>query len=253
MNEETIFVKENLRIILQEYRKSRAKLSLRSIARNIGVNRYFLSKVLEDNDSVKLDLDQMLVFWKFMTSIDPVNDNFQKQLELLKKYLHRYFGYTDANEILLDLPKKDLDLYDRNNFLIIFLACCDYGISKDKIISILGETCIPNLEEMLEGKFIVESEDHKIRIPENKPVWFTHGLIRYHLNDILRFYQENHRGINYLNLTVQGLSKEALEKAVAIQKDCGKRIEKLILDKNNWGPNPVFFVLCLDAMSIKVE
>ena len=48
----------------------------------------------------------MLVFWKFMTGIDPVNKKFQKQLLLLKEYLHRYFGYTDTNEILLNVEKK---------------------------------------------------------------------------------------------------------------------------------------------------
>ena len=253
MNEETLFVKENLCIILQEYRRSRPKLSLRSIARNISVNRYFLSKVLEEGDSTKLDLDQMLVFWKFMTSIEPVSKDFQSRLESLKKYLLCYFGYTDPNFIHLDLNKPDLDLYDRNNFFILFLACCDFGMSRSKIISILGESCLPNLEEMLKNKFVVETKDNKIKIFENKPIWFTHGLIRYHLNDILRFYQKNHRGINYLNLIVQGLSKEGMEKAVAIQKDCGSKIEKLILDKKNWGPNPVFLLMCLDTLSRRIE
>ena len=42
-------------------------------------------------------------------------------------------------------------------------------------------------------------------------------------------------------------------KAVAIQKDCGSKIEKLILDKKNWGPNPVFLLMCLDTLSRRIE
>ena len=84
---DTIKVKQSLRKMLEEYRSCRPNLSLRAIAKNAGVNRYFLSKLLEYKESDKIDLDQILTFCRFMKNSKNLPDTIKKQIELLQKYL----------------------------------------------------------------------------------------------------------------------------------------------------------------------
>lgn len=242
-------VKKSLSKLLQEYRNLRPNLSLRSLSRNIGVNRYFLAKIIDENEKVKFNLDEMLIFCKFIKDNLPNNSQVNKELSVIQGFFSEYLGRSDIK--LIDVENKDINLYDRFNFLILILACCDYGFSRDKIISILGENSIANFNELLQLKYIEESESGTIRVRDGRPLCFSNAVVTHHLADLLKFYRLSHReqNRNCLDLRVQSLTKEALEKVIELQKDCARKIFDVMVDEKNIGPNPLFSLNCVDTFT----
>ena len=62
--QEILTLKESLRNALELYIKKHPQLSMRAIAKKSGVNRYFLSKLLDTKDpTLSLDLNQVLILF----------------------------------------------------------------------------------------------------------------------------------------------------------------------------------------------
>lgn len=243
-------VKISLSKLLSEYRNMRPNLSLRSLSRNIGVNRYFLAKILDGNEKVKFCIDEILIFCKFMKNNLPDNPLVNKELSAIQNFFSEHLGSSEIK--LIDHDKtNDIDLYDRYNFFILILACCDWGFTKDKIVSILGENCLGNMKDLLETGHIELTDSGKIRIKDGAPLIFSNAVGVHHLGDLLKFYRLSHReqNRNFLNMKIQSVSKEALEKVVELQRNCDRRIYELMVDEKNLGPNPIFSLNCVDTFT----
>lgn len=243
-------VKKSLSRLLQEYRSLRPNLSLRSLSRNIGVNRYFLAKLLDENDKVKLHLDEMLIFYKFIKENLPSHPSVNKELSVIQNFFSDHLGNSEYKFLTVD-KNAEVDLQDRFNFLIFVLACCDYGFSKEKIVSVLGENCVQNINDLLQAGHIEETESGKIRVKNGAPICFSSAVVLQHIGDLFNFYRLNHReqNRNFLNIRIQSLTKEALEKVVEIQNDCDRKIYDIIIDEKNIGPNPMFSLGCVDTFT----
>ena len=257
MEPDNKIIRDTLRDILLSYRSSRPNLSLRSIARNAGVNRYFLTKVLEETETTKFDFDQILAFCKFMQTSESMNENIKVQIEEILNYLLKYFPthpYNKADELLM-LDNQEVDMYDRCNFLILLLACCDKGFTRDRIVSIIGENSRGHIEQLIKNKTLIEEEDGTVFLRDKQNLYIPIPIIRYHLAELARFYQVKHRGKdrNFIQLLVQGLNSEGLKKIVAIQVKNNENIKTVIRDKKYWGKNPAFIFSCLDTFTDEVE
>ena len=83
---ETEALKKSLRSALKNYQAKRPHLSIRAIAKNSGVNRYFLSKLLDDQDlSTAIDLGQTLMLCQYLSGDLPLKaaiKNIGKELYL---------------------------------------------------------------------------------------------------------------------------------------------------------------------------
>ena len=243
-------VKKSLSKLLQEYRDLRPNLSLRSLSKNIGVNRYFLAKLLDDSDKVKFGIDEILVFCKFIKNNVPNNSSVNRELTVIHSLFSEHLGSSEIKFINND-KNNDIDLYDRFNFFILLLACCDWGFTKEKIVSILGENCLHNIDELIEGEHIEVTESGKFRIKDGSPLYFSNAVAVHHVADLLRFYRLSHReqDRNYFNMKIQSLSKEALEKVVELHRDCDRKVLEIIVDEKNLGPNPMFSLNCVDTLT----
>ena len=86
-----------LRKALLEYQYKRPKLSLRAIAKNSGVNRYFLSKLLDDSESSSaLDLNQALMLVKYMTKRESLDEAIDESTGQVRDILSEIF-HIDLN------------------------------------------------------------------------------------------------------------------------------------------------------------
>jgi len=255
---DTIKVQQSLKKMLEEYRCCRPNLSLRAIAKNAGINRYFLSKILEYKNTDKIDLNQVLTFCRFMKNSKNLPEEIKKQIEILQQYLFERLGINsahDKSEMILD-EDEEADLYNHKNFFILLLASCDNGFTKKKIISILGENCKNNLEHLLEKKKIIENKHGNIQLSGDFNVlYISHSVLKHQLQNIIRYYDLEHKGQqrNWISLSLQGLNKEAIKKAIAIQSECAKQLKELIHEKKNWGSNPYFSVICSDTLTDEME
>lgn len=253
-------VRETLRDILEEYRCARPHLSLRSIARNSGVNRYFLSKLLEPSNSFGIDLDQMLAFCSYISqgdAPDPIKDKVAQVQDYLMDNFYvaprRPSQLLSSTKVMV-VNHSDIDMFDRTHFFVLLMACCDNGFSKTRIVEILGESARSTIDRFLELGKIIEKEDSTLSLPDDQDLFFTPTAIRFHLPDIIRYYNLQHRGENrnHLSLHINGLSKEAIETIVALQLEFGRKIESIVMDERNQGPNPFFVTSCSDTLTDKV-
>ena len=255
---DTIKVKQSLKKMLEEYRSCRPNLSLRAIAKNAGVNRYFLSKLLDYKESDKIDLDQILTFCRFMKNSENLPNTIKTQIEILQKYLFEKLAINSAHnktEVILD-EDKEADLYNHQNFFILLLASCENGFTKKKIISILGENCKKNLQHLIKTNKIFENKEGKIQLADNcNMLYISHAVLHHHLPSIIRYYDLEHKGKNrnWISITLQGLNKDTIKKAVAIQNECATKLKELIHEKKNWGNNPFFSVICSDTLTDEIE
>jgi|GEM_PF-4489602 len=241
-------VKKSLANLLQEYRSLRPKLSLRSLSRNMGVNRYFLTKILDDNDKAKFSLDEMLIFCKFIKDNLPDSPQISRELAVVQDFFSEHLG-SSRIKLIHQSEDPKIDLYDRFNFLVLVIACCDKGITRKRIIDILGEGASSSLKQLLKNKLLEELPNGAIRVLDGAPVFFSPALLAFHGPDLLRWYrlrsQEHIR--NYLDIKVQSLTKEAIEKVIELQKDCDKKILDIIVNEENFGMNPMFALSCVET------
>ena len=215
----------------------------------MGVNRYFLTKILDENDKARFGLDEILTFCQFIKNNLPNNPSVTRELSDIQSFFSTYLGSADLS--LIDDQEESLDLDDRFNFFVLLLACCDNGFTKEQIASTLGENSKKNITNLLKSDHIEETSEGKVRVKDGHPTFFSPAVIARHITDLMKFYRLSRRQQkrNYLNIKIQGLTKEALEKVIEIQRDCDRRILDIIVDEKNIGPNPVFSVNCVDTFT----
>ena len=241
-------VKQSLSNLLQAYRSFRPKLSLRSLSRNIGVNRYFLTKILDQNDKVKFSLDEMLIFCKFIKENLPDSPEISRELTIVQDFFSEHLG-SSRIKLIHQNENSKIDFYDRFNFLVLVIACCDKGITRKRILELLGEGACRSLKLLLKTKHLEELPNGVVRVLDGAPVGFSPALLAYHGPDLLRLYRLRPREQmrNYLDIKVQSLTKEAIEKVIELQKECDKRILDIIVNEENFGMNPMFSLLCVET------
>ena len=86
-------LREQLKGALTEYRQSRPHLSVRSTAKNLGVDRYFLGKILEDAPlKGKLDLNKVFMLVQSLSQGPSLRKLIDQQKPFLKKELIEAFS-----------------------------------------------------------------------------------------------------------------------------------------------------------------
>lgn len=243
-------LRANLRKALLEYREKRPNLSLRAISRNSGVNRYFLNKLLEtpkDSDNTTLDLNQVLLFAKFLTKKNSVQDIIENSSEEVKQALNATF-FMKHDRVVLPECTDEINLYDENTFIILHLAGCDHGTNKKSVQKILGDSGVKTLNELLESGQITEQEG-RIELGNKEDFTYSSKIMCQQIANIVKYFDPDHLGNNrnFISLVVQNVNKEALSEIQKIHEDAYQKIDQIIKNQKNWGDIPCFTFSCLDT------
>ena len=130
---ETKDLKDSLRKALEAFKEKRPDLSIRAIAKKSGVNRYFLTKLLDTNDrSNTLDLNQVLILSKYITGRDSVTEAIESSPKDIREALHKVFPTINENKQMLvnsSLYEK-VDLSDKTVYFVLVLST--YGLRNEK-------------------------------------------------------------------------------------------------------------------------
>jgi hypothetical protein len=201
----------------------------------------------------------MLAFCRFIGSSEFLQSGAIKaQLKEIQNNLIQHIAaqtdigkYEEKGLMVVDLNTSEVDLYDRMNFLVLLFACCDEGFKPQVIVEILGEGAKHSIPLLLEAEMITEKPDGTLGIVQGSGLFFTATLIRFHMSDIVKFYKIIHRGKdrNFIFLGVQGVSAEGLRKIYEIHSEYACKIEEVLFDSKNWGPNPIFVTSCMDTFT----
>ncbi len=252
---ETATLKESLRKALREYRREKAHLSLRAIAKNSGVNRYFLMKLLDENDtSVGLDLSQVLLLAKFITKRESVREVIDASSREVQEVLKRVFAVDYELEKSNILLHKEVDLYDPDYYFVLVLATYDNGSKRENVGKILGERGERALNELIDRKIIIE-EKGRIRLAKGKDFSVSFDIFKHHIPTYLRFYtpQRINQSRNNLHVVSQGVNLQALKKINQLHSNFYKNLREIIEDKNSLGDIPMFSFGCMDTFLENID
>jgi len=123
--ETTKEIVNSLRANLADYMSTRPSLSIRSIAKASGCNRYFLSKLTSGPGALKTyDFHQILLLLKFLNEKDNLRATLDSANSSVRDALMAVFkadcNATSSEKTIYKIPSGLF--YDFDNFIIISLA-----------------------------------------------------------------------------------------------------------------------------------
>ena len=162
---ETELLKSSLRNVLKAYQAKRPHLSIRSIAKNSGVNRYFISKILDKQDqSSAIDLNQTLMLCRYLSGDEPLKPAIQKIGEELFSAVQKSTSSNYLEEKIVDSSRyASLDLEDKVTYFILVLSSYKRGAKAEYVQRLFGERGASILKNLLREGIVVE-KSNRIRL-----------------------------------------------------------------------------------------
>ena len=224
---ETLQLKCSLRKSILEYKKKNPQVSLRSIAKKSGVNRYFISKILdEQDDSASLDLNQVLILAKYISGRESLTEAINETSFEINNVLSKVFALDyESDKVIAHNIYDQVDLRDRSIYFVLVLCSYHLGIKETTISKILGENGELALKELLAKKIVVE-EKGRIKLVRGNDFTIDYKLLAERIPDYLNFYRKDRaeKRENFFHLISQGVNKKALREIQKVHLNSFKQI-----------------------------
>lgn len=253
---ETDTLKNSLRKALKIYKAKRPHLSVRAIAKKSGVNRYFLTKLLDSKDKTSsLDLNQVLILSKYITGKDSITEAIDASANDIREVLLKVFSadYENNKKVVDSSVYESVDLTDKTTYFVLVLATFGLGTKKIFISKILGERGENVLAELLKNK-ILREEKGRIQLFSGTDFTYDFKIMAQRIPDYLGFYRPERNGKqeNYIHVLSEGVNLKTLREIRKIHLSAYKKITKLLAEPENWGDIPLFSFACLDRLSEEI-
>ena len=153
-------------------------------------------------------------------------------------------NYSNGSSFILQEFKVD----HPRVFLILDLA--RFGIEKQKVLNIIGESAIPVIEELLEREAVFEDGD-KIHCDSDITLTLDH-VKQYSQYLMENFYSKRHAGMdrNYNALLTCMVTPELRTEYYNLCKEFHDKISSLsVKSKHCGGHIPIFISCCMDSLT----
>ncbi len=255
--QEILTLKESLRNALELYIKKHPQLSMRAIAKKSGVNRYFLSKLLDTKDpTLSLDLNQVLILSKYISNRESITEVIDSSNQNIKEVLRQVFAvdYEENRKIIASEIYEKVDINDKYTYFVLVLATYDLGTKHEFIQKILGERGENVLKELLDQKILVK-KDGRIKLRKGNDFTYDFKVMIQRIPDYLGYYRQERalKKENFLHVISEGINITALHEIQKIHASAYKQISKIISKKENRGDIPMFSMSCMDRLIESVD
>ncbi|MBI2602642.1 MAG: hypothetical protein HYW48_06265 [Deltaproteobacteria bacterium] len=243
-------LKASLREAFLSYRRERPHLSLRAIAKHAGVNRYFLSKLIDDDDdNTSLDLSQVLILLQFITERSAVNEIIEASSQEVKDTFGKVFNLDYFGPKRVSAKLQHIDLYDSYNYFVLVLSSYGRGTKREFVSKILGFKGERTLKKLLNYGIVFE-EKGRIKLKEGNEFTFSMDVMRQRIPDYLKFYSYDRclQQRNFIHVYSEGLNEKGVQRVFELHQDLNSKIQKIISDEENWGDIPFFSFACMDRL-----
>ena len=234
-----------LRENLSNYMDGRPGLSIRSLSKLSGCNRYFLGKLTSKEAKLKgYDLSQVLLLLQFLNEKDSLRSTIESADSPIRDALMTVFGQTARSRSGQQKPHTIPEslLYDFDNFMILSLAAietmnlktfekCSQVKSRYKIEYLLDSGYI----EIVGNRLKLSGQGETFQPPLH--------IIELHLPKIIKMYFSSDRlgsNSNAIGYYYQGLNEEGVQKLHAFHKEFMEKVANLLSDNRYAGDHPVF-------------
>lgn len=250
-------VKASLKEAFLNYRSERPHLSVRSISKLSGVNRYFLNKLLvnEDNQNPSnLDLNQVLLLSKFISEKNSLSEAINSSNREIRDTLSKIFNFDYLLKKEISPKLTHVDLYDTNIYFVLVLASYVKGTKREFVKKILGYRGEQVLRKLLKCDIVTEKRG-RIFLSEGNEFTLSVDVMKQRIPDYIKYHNFN-RGLkqkNYLHVYSEGLNEEAVKKIFKVHEQADHEIQKIISDKESHGDVPFFSVAFMDRFYDSTE
>ncbi|NRA43852.1 MAG: hypothetical protein HRU09_02735 [Oligoflexales bacterium] len=259
MSQEVSDVIVALRKKLEDYREKRPHLSIRAIAKRSNVNRYFLSKILSDEESKasSLDFSQVLLLAKFLTASDTLKETIDNSSEEIRDLLLKAFGADyhcdfSAEQKIESNPELDELLEDFDSFIIFILSSIPNGTKRSIVEKCLFPKMRYKIGNLIQSGIVSEENGFLIgKMGEFPRISF--GLIQIHLPEIIKRYYGGVSSGNeikrFIGMYYQNVNEDTLSKIAHLHTEYVGKLNELIDNADNKGDIPIFAGVCFDRFT----
>lgn len=255
MEEELTSVIECLRRGLVRYKQSRPALSWRAIAKQSGVNRYFINKILDasSDDKQSLDFFQVLILTKFLSKKKSIKETIDSQEAPLRDALRSVLDVAYSTS----LGRKEVgfmayeDAIHFDSFIVLVLAHEERGIPRDDLVRILGEKALDVIESLLGRGKVVLTDDYRVKLARNVYLDVSNAFRKLHMQNLIANFvsaSDIKEGASYGHILVARMSREGLKEVHEAHREFHRRVQALMEDQRLLGGIPVFSLGCADTM-----
>ncbi len=243
-------LRANLRDALCKYRAERPHLSLRAIAKNSGCNRYFLMKLIDENEAnTSLDLNQVLNLSQFISG----RSSFKEAAEVFGKegedVLAKTINLDYYSQKRISAKMNQLNLYDSYTYFVLVFASYAQGTKREYITKILGYQGEQTLKKLLNEQIVIE-ENGRIRLKEGDEFTLSTEIMKQRIPDYLKYHSFDrcfqNQQKNFICVYSEGLNEAAVKKIHALHANLNSEIQKILMNKKNYGDVPFFSFACMD-------
>lgn len=248
-------LKANLREALLGYRRERPHLSLRAIAKNSGCNRYFLTKLIDEEDaSISIDLNQVLILTQFITGRASIKEAIEASGVAVKESLGKIFNPDFLGSKQISLRMNQVNLHDTYNYFVLVLASYARGTRRELVHKILGYRGEQALKRLLNDKIITEVNG-RICLKEGNEFTLSTEIMKQRIPDYLKYYSFDrcYQQKNFIHIYSEGLTEAATKKIYDLHARMNSEIDVILRDKSNHGDVPFFSFACMDRFYDKDE
>ena len=226
-----------------EYKKKRPDLSERALARNSGVSRYFLKKLLEtteEQSTSNLDLQQFLKLGHYLDE---------------KLNLSHFGGQSARYQSNIAISQSSepstlkINFNDENAFIILNLTNSKSGILRSNLDKMLGTVGQRTLERLIEYG-VVKQDRYNILTSQIKLPRSTE-ILRQHICNLAKFYDPMNKHNNHISIFINGVNSTGLKKLQMFYDKMAFELNDLLKDTDNHGDIPIFAINCFDSLSHK--
>ena len=248
---QTYTLKNKLRDAIKEYRRERPKVSLRAIAKNSGVNRYFLTKLMDEEDlSDNIDMQQVLALSRFIIQKDSVSEVLHNSSLEVQEALHQIFNVDFTKNKKIFNLYESLNLYDRYTYFVLVLASFHSGSHESLFAKILGDAGAQQMQKLLKDGYLRRSDEGNIELKMGNEFTNSLDVLKQHIPDYLDFYSYARNGLqkNHIHVYAEALNRESILKIHALHAKLNRDLQAILEDPKNMGEIPFFSFACMDYM-----
>jgi len=240
-----------LRKNLADYMDSRPSLSLRSVAKLSGCNRYFLGKLVSDCPEVKnYDFNQIVLLLKFLNEKDSLRATVESAESPVRDALMAVFKPSyesrSGSKKLLDVPVEFL--YDFDCFMIITLASIK-NMSLERFGKCYPENRAYKIDYLIEREIIeIQQGIIKLTCP-GEYLEIPLNVIELHIPEIIKRYFTPAYGKKQcvMSYLYQCVNREGLTKLHEVSSESVRKVSEIMANEKYVGDIPVYSINVMNS------
>lgn len=248
---EPVTLNQQLRLMTADYLTKHSTLTLNALAQRCGVPATTMRRLMQEEQRSELAPHSVLALVSYLLKEKKISKILKTVQGPVADLLNKCFDQFIFDEKSSDHEmSSDLNtiFQDKISYIVYKMAANNCGTTIEEIKNALGFIGLRKLNDLIEKKWIVGSEERLHAIQKNFSVdlALSHEL-SHALVDMYKPCDVKH-GMNLFYSLSEGMTEEGIKKIKEIEKDAVKKIYDLMKTEDLQGTIPYFALVVSDVL-----